>query len=64
MNQGCWHMYQILTKRAGQLAKLDKVLPWAENIWMGVTVENSDYVCRIDHLRESRALNKFMGVST
>ena len=53
-------MYQILIKRAEQLTKLDKNLPWAQNIWMGVTVESSDYVYRIDHLRKSRALNKFI----
>jgi protein gp37 len=60
MNRACWHMYQILTKRAEQLTKLDKMLPWAENIWMGVTVENSDYTYRIDHLRKSRAKIKFI----
>ncbi|MGB7569375.1 MAG: phage Gp37/Gp68 family protein [Chitinivibrionales bacterium] len=60
MNLACWHMYQILTKRAEQLTKLDKMLPWADNIWMGVTVESSDYVFRIDHLRKSHALNKFI----
>jgi protein gp37 len=60
MNKACWHMYQILTKRAEQLTKLDSMLPWADNMWMGVTVESADYVYRIDHLRESRSLNKFI----
>jgi protein gp37 len=60
MNKACWHMYQILTKRAEQLTKLDSMLPWSDNIWMGVTVESADYVYRIDHLRESRSLNKFI----
>ncbi len=60
MNQACWHVYQILTKRAEQLTKLDKSLPWADNIWMGVTVESSDYLYRINHLRQSSALNKFI----
>jgi protein gp37 len=60
MNQARWHIYQILTKRTEQLTRLDDVLPWAQNIWMGVTVESSDYVYRIDHLRQSRALNKFI----
>jgi protein gp37 len=49
-----------VTKRAEQLTKLDKMLPWTDNIWMGVTVESADYVYRIDHLRESRSLNKFI----
>jgi protein gp37 len=60
MNKACWHMYQILTKRAEQLTKLDSMLRWANNIWMGVTVESADYVYRIDRLRESRSLNKFI----
>ncbi len=60
MNKACWHMYQILTKRAEQLTKLDSMLPWSDNIWMGVTVESADYVYRIDHLRQSCSLNKFI----
>ena len=60
MNRACWHMYQILTKRVEQLTELDPVLPWSNNIWMGVTVENADYIYRIDHLRKCRAKNKFI----
>lgn len=34
------HTFQILTKRAERLAKVADKLPWADNIWMGVSVEN------------------------
>ncbi len=60
MNRASWHVYQILTKRAEQLTKLDKSLPWADNIWMGVTVETEKYAYRIDHLRNSGAKYKFI----
>jgi protein gp37 len=60
MNRARWHMYQILTKRTEQLTKLDKSLSWADNIWMGVTVENADYTYRIDNLRKSGAKNRFI----
>src|SRR5450759_1941579 len=39
MRQAHWHRFQILTKRSDRLLKLDSALPWAPNIWMGVTVE-------------------------
>lgn len=62
MNKAHWHTYQVLTKRADRLLALSKDLPWAANIWMGVTVENRDYVQRIDCLRESGAYLKFLSV--
>jgi protein gp37 len=34
------HTYQILTKRATHLTRLASRLPWPENVWMGVSVEN------------------------
>jgi protein gp37 len=55
-------MYQILTKRTEQLTKLDKSLSWADNIWMGVTVENKEYIFRINDLRHSGANVKFLSL--
>lgn len=34
------HQYQILTKRSERLVALAPYLPWPENIWMGVSVED------------------------
>ncbi len=62
MGQAYWHTYQILTKRAEQLLELSRDLPWWENVWMGVTVENRDYVHRIDCLRETDAHIKFLSI--
>jgi protein gp37 len=54
------HRFQILTKRSGRLLKLSSKQIWSENIWMGVTVENADCTFRIDDLRETGAVIKFI----
>jgi protein gp37 len=57
-----WHQFQVLTKRSGRLFKLSKELPWPGNVWMGVSVESSDYVRRIDHLRGTGARVRFLSL--
>lgn len=60
MNKAHWHRFQILTKRSERLVELDSILEWAPNIWMGVSVENGEYLHRIDDLRSTRAKIKFI----
>ena len=43
MVQASWHEYQVLTKRADRLLELSPKLPWARQIWQGVSVENEEY---------------------
>ncbi len=62
MNEARHHVYQILTKRAERLLQLAPDLPWSENIWMGVTVENKDYVRRIRDLQKTEAHVKFLSI--
>lgn len=62
MNEAHWHTYQVLTKRADRLLELNQELSWAPNIWMGVTVENGDYVHRIDCLRRTNAHIRFLSI--
>lgn len=62
MNKANWHEYQVLTKRAERLEDLNGVIKWAPHIWMGVSVENSDYVWRIDRLRRTNAHVKFLSI--
>lgn len=62
MKETPWHTYQILTKRARRLEELAAVLPWPDNIWMGVSVENAEYEWRIDHLRRTHAKIKFLSL--
>jgi protein gp37 len=52
------HTYQVLTKRAERAASWSG--PWAENIWMGVSVEDDKNADRIDSLKSCQALTKFV----
>lgn len=56
------HTYQILTKRAERLAELAPSFNWTTNIWMGVSVENEEYTCRIPFLASTPAHIKFLSV--
>jgi len=62
MNETPQHTYQVLTKRAESLSNPPHNLDWTPKICMGVSAENSDYIGRIDHLRRSDALVKFLSV--
>ncbi len=57
-----WHRYQVLTKRADRLAELSPMLPWRPHIWMGVSVENQSYTSRVDYLRRTGAMVKFLSL--
>lgn len=54
------HQFQALTKRPERLAKLAPSLPWSENIWMGVTIENDRLVSRAQYLRRVPAAVRFV----
>lgn len=62
MNDTPRHIYQVLTKRADRLEQLSHHFTWTENIWMGVSVENNDFVHRINHLRNTPAKIKFLSL--
>lgn len=56
------HTFQVLTKRSARLLELANDLKWPANVWMGVSVENSDYKHRIDDLRSTPAEVKFLSL--
>lgn len=62
MNRAYWHTFQVLTKRPKRLQEMEKLglLNWSPNIWMGVTVENNNYIDRINELRNTKANIKFL----
>jgi protein gp37 len=62
MARAHWHRFQVLTKRAERLANVAPKLLWTANVWMGVSVENADYLWRIDHLRKTCAAVKFLSL--
>jgi protein gp37 len=60
MRQADHHVFQILTKRDDRLAQVAEDLPWPQNVWMGVTIENRRFVHRADRLREIPAAVRFI----
>ncbi|MCI0685038.1 MAG: phage Gp37/Gp68 family protein [Gemmataceae bacterium] len=62
MRRAHWHVFQILTKRSQRLLHMSPKIAWPDNVWMGVSVENSDYMFRIDHLRRTRAVTRFLSL--
>jgi protein gp37 len=54
------HVFQILTKRSSRLLDVAGHLPWAANIWMGVSVEDDRVTDRIDDLRMVPAAVRFL----
>jgi len=60
MRRAHWHVFQVLTKRAGRLQALAPRLPWPDNVWMGVSVENQRWTTRIDALRTVPAAVRFL----
>jgi protein gp37 len=62
MRRAPWHQFQVLTKRAERIEELSPKLKWQPNIWMGVSVENEEYLYRIDHLRKTCAHVKFLSL--
>jgi protein gp37 len=62
MRRAGWHQYQLLTKRSHRLLDLNPILGWQPHIWMGVSVENEDYLYRVEDLRRTDAHIKFLSV--
>jgi protein gp37 len=54
------HTFQILTKRNERLRRVASHLEWPPNVWMGVSVEDSRALRRIDDLRTVPAVVRFL----
>ena len=54
------HTFQILTKRSDRLRKIANKIDWPKNVWMGVSVEDSVALPRIDDLRTVPAAVRFL----
>jgi protein gp37 len=54
------HTFQVLTKRHERLAEVAEALPWPDNVWMGVSIENRRFVHRADYLRRVPAAVRFI----
>ncbi len=54
------HTFQILTKRPDRMRELTANLPLLPNVWLGTSVESSDYLFRLDELRGTSAAVRFV----
>lgn len=54
------HTYQVLTKRSERLRLIANELPWAPNIWMGVSVEDERVIYRVADLQAAPAFVRFL----
>ena len=62
MNKCERHIFQVLTKRAKRMRDICRGFKIKDNIWLGVTVENSQNKFRADLLREVHAKVKFLSI--
>jgi len=66
MTRAQQHVFQVLTKRPERMRRLVPAMlagnAPAQNIWLGVSVENNDYAWRADMLRETPAAIRFLSV--
>jgi protein gp37 len=62
MEAAHWHTFQLLTKRPERLVEVAKTLdlPFPENLWVGVSVENQRWTSRIDLLRQVKPAVRFL----
>ena len=56
------HTFQVLTKRPERALELAEELPWPANLWLGVSVENDEYLSRVDTLRQIPARTRFISL--
>ena len=59
--EACPHLtFQVLTKRSQRLKEIAHELPWPQNIWMGVSVEDDRVIHRVSDLVEVPAAVRFL----
>jgi protein gp37 len=54
------HTFQILTKRPERALEIAYALDWPQNVWLGVSIENSRFTGRANVLREIPAAVRFI----
>ncbi len=60
MRRADWHTFQVLTKRPERAAEMAPRLPWPRNVWLGASVENQRWTCRVDELRQAPTAVRFL----
>lgn len=62
MAEAHWHVFQILTKRPENMAEYltQNDFPLLENVWLGTSIENADYLHRLETLKQVPAAVRFI----
>ncbi len=62
MEQAHWHSFQVLTKRPDRMLEIlsQPEFPPLRNVWLGTSVEDEEYLGRIDLLRRVPAHIRFI----
>jgi len=57
------HIYQVLTKRSWIMKNYgERIGSFPDNVWLGVSVEDSRFKFRLDHLRRTNVKTRFVSV--
>ena len=54
------HRFQVITKRIERAVELNSTMRWPRNLVLGVSVENADWLSRMDALKGIRVRTKFV----
>jgi protein gp37 len=66
MERADWHIFQVLTKRSSRLRgfvnERYSLAPTPCHIWLGVSIEDTTVLARIEHLRHTNATVRFLSI--
>jgi protein gp37 len=62
MNEASQHQFQVLTKRPERVVEMARSIQWSENIWIGTSVENNEYVQRAKTIAKVPAAIRFLSI--
>lgn len=62
MNEASQHQFQVLTKRPERVVEMARSIKWSENIWIGTSVENNDYIQRAKTIAKVPAAIRFLSI--
>ena len=62
MNEASQHQFQVLTKRPDRVVEMASSIEWTENIWIGTSVENNDFVNRARTIAKVPAAIRFLSI--
>src|SRR5262249_27965031 len=60
MARAHWHIFQVLTKRPENMRRVLENFPVLPNVWLGASVESSQYAHRLAELRNVPAAIRFV----